>query len=212
MKPKIILCLLFLITFIAISFPAYAAVETNGFLVFEIDRYTSTEGHAGGSEIKQKFKVPLTEEFLSNFKHLPNQNSSGTGFYCGGGNLKTNQSSTRFTWWLSKTTDNRWLIHMWGMGFETVKGVVLNSENPSVTQSLTIKRLEDLDMTYIQNYNNKYDGIGISFTAKYVTSKDIDADGPIPAAPVRKADRSMFFKGDDLKNYPLEISCLFQEG
>jgi len=98
------------------------------------------------------------------------------------------------------------------MGFETVKGVVLNSKNPDVTQSLTIKRLEDLDMSYIQNYHNKYDGIGVSFTAKYVAAKDIDADGPIPAAPVLKANRSILFKGDDLKSYPLEISCLFQEG
>jgi hypothetical protein len=62
------------------------------------------------------------------------------------------------------------------------------------------------------SYLNKFDGINISFTAKYVAAKDIDVDGPIPAAPVRKADRTALFKGDGLKNYPLEISCLFQEG
>jgi hypothetical protein len=213
MKPKIILCLALVLS--GGLFGCYASANettANGFLVFEIDRYIYTEGHTGGSEIKQKFKVPLTEEFMSNFKHVPSQNSSGTGFCCSGGNLKTNNGSTRFTWWLGKTADNRWFIHMWAMGVETIDGVMVNSRNPNVTQSLTIKRLEDLDMSYMESYVNKYDGINISFTAKYVTAKDIDADGPIPAAPVRKADRSILFKGDDLKNYPLEISCLFQEG
>jgi len=210
MKPKTLL--LFLLTFIAISLPAYAAVETNGFLVFEVSRYTSAEGHSGGSEIKQKFKVPLTEEFLSNFKHVPCQSSGGTGFCCSGGNLKTDESSTRFTWWLGKTADNRWSIHMWGEGFEKVSGLLLDSKDPSVTQCLTIRKLEDLDMSYNFSYVNKYDSIGVSFVAKYVTAKDIDNDGPIPLAPVRKADHSELFKGDDSRNYPLKVSCIFQEG
>jgi hypothetical protein len=210
MKPKTLLVVLF--TFIAISLSANAAVETNGFLVFEVDRYAFTEGHAGGSEIKQKYKVPLTEEFMSNFKNVPSQNSSGTGFCCSGGNLKTKQGSTQFMWWIRKTADNHWSINMWGKGVETVNGVTVGSWNPSAQQNITIKRLEDLDMSYMLSYLNKYDGINISFTAKYVTSKDIDADGPIPTAPVLKADRSELFKDDDSTNYPLKISCVFQEG
>ena len=185
--------------------------KLNGFLVFEVGRYTYSEGHTGGSEIKQKFKVPLTEEFMSNFKHLPNQNSSGTGFCCNGGDLKTNNGSTRFIWWIRKTADSRWSINMWGEGAEMIDGVTVSSRNPKSSQSLIIKRLEDLDMSYMLSYLNKFDGINISFTAKYVAAKDIDVDGPIPAAPVRKADRTALFKGDGLKNYPLEISCLFQE-
>jgi hypothetical protein len=201
-----------LIAFVAASLTAHATDETNGFLVFEVSRYVSAGGHSGGSKVKQKFKVPLTEEFLANFKHVPSQSSSGTGFCCSGGNLRSDESSTRFTWWLGKTADNRWSIHMWGEGFEKVSGLSLNSKDPNVTQCLTIKKLDELDMSYNLSYVNKYDSIGISFTAKYVTAKDIDADGPIPSAPVRKADHSILFKGDDQKKYPLEIKCVFQEG
>ncbi len=57
-----------------------------------------------------------------------------------------------------------------------------------------------------------YDGMSISFKAKYVSAKDIEAEGPIPAAPVQKADHSDLFEGDDLSKLPLEIRCLFQEG
>jgi len=87
--------LLWLISFIVLLPPACEAQEPNGFLVFEIDR---VPWHSAGSEIKQKFKVPLTAEFLSNFSHLPSQNNMGTGFCCGGGNLKTSQGGTRFAW------------------------------------------------------------------------------------------------------------------
>ena len=183
--------------------------KTNGFLVFEIDRYTyNTEGHSGGSDIKQKFKVPLTEEFMSNFKGVPGQNSEGTGFCCAGGNLKTSEYSTGFTWWIHKTADNRWRINMWGKGVETINGIRMDSARPTVAQYLTIKHWEDLDMSY----EFGYPGMKISFTVEYVPAKDIDAEGPIPAAPVRKADQTELFKGDDLKQYPLEINCIFQEG
>lgn len=101
---------------------------------------------------------------------------------------------------------------MWGEGVETINGVKVGSRNPSVSQTVTIRKLEDLDMSYMLSYLNTFDGINIEFTAKYVTAKDIEADGPIPAAPVQTADHSELFKGDDLSNLPLEISCLFQEG
>ena len=84
--------LLLPIPFILLRPPVGEARETNGFLVFEIDR---VPWHSAGSEIKQKFKVPLTAEFLSNFRHLPSQNSMGTGFGCGGGNPKTSPGGTR---------------------------------------------------------------------------------------------------------------------
>jgi hypothetical protein len=181
-------------------------------LVFEIERYSYSAGNTHVSDIHQKFKVPLTEEFMSNFKHVPSQNSSGTGFCCSGGNLKANQGSTRFMWWIRKTVDNRWSINMWGDGVETIDGITVNSRNPKSSQSLVIKRLEDLDMSYMLSYVNTFDGINIAFTAKYVSAKDIEAEGDIHAAPVRKADRTELFKGDDLKHFPVEVSCIFQEG
>jgi len=88
---------------------ASGAGETNGFLVFEIDR---VPWHAAGSEIKQKLKVPLTAEFLANLRHLPSQNSMGTGFCFGDGNLKTNPGGTRFAWWIRKTANHRWQVNM----------------------------------------------------------------------------------------------------
>ena len=182
------------------------AGETNGFLVFEVERYT--KGATSESKIQQKFKVPLTEEFMSFFKKSPSQSSSGTGFCCNGGNLKASEGSTRFIWWIRKTADNRWGITMWGEGVETIKGVTITSRNPKASQNVTIKKWEDLDMGYMLSY----EGMGISFKAKYVTAKDIEADGHIPAAPVQKADHSELFKGDDLNSFPLEIRCLFQEG
>ena len=215
MKTKILFTLALLVLPLTPAFSqstplTSGALETNGFLVFEVERVPWH--NTGGSEIKQKFKVPLTEEFMSNFSQLPSQNSSGTVFCCSGGNLKTNEGSTRFMWWIRKTADNRWRINMWGEGVETVNGVTVGSRNPKSSQNLIIKRLEDLDMSYLLSYVNKFDGLNIGFTAKYVSAKDIKAEGDIPAAPVRKADRTELFKGDDLKQYPLEVSCIFQEG
>jgi hypothetical protein len=99
--------LLLLIALIANASPVCAALGTNGFLVFEIERLP---WHGDGPGITQKFKAPLTEEFISNFRHLPNQTSSGTGFCCAGGGLKAQPDSTRFMWWIRKTTDGRWSI------------------------------------------------------------------------------------------------------
>jgi hypothetical protein len=202
-------------SFFLVSAGLVGAAETNGFLVFEVERLTYN-GRTNESNIKQSVKVPLTEEFMSNFKHAPSQNSSGTGFCCAGGNLKTSAGSTRFIWWIRKTADNRWAINLWGEGVETIRGVTVSSWNPKTSQTLTIKTWEDLDMSYMLSYGGALSPSGgnmnISFTVKYVTAKDIDADGPIPSAPVQKADHSQLFKGDDLSNLPLEISCLFQEG
>lgn len=208
------------IAFLFVSTGIVGAVETNGFLVFEIGRFTYPSDHTNGSEIKQKFKIPLTEEFMSNFKNVPNQNGGGTGFCCQGGSLRASEGSTSFLWWIRKTADNHWSINMWGEGVETLKGVRMNSRNPKTSQSVTIKRWEDLDMSYMQSYSiggfgssgsNPFGGMNISFTAKYVSAKDIEADGYIPAAPVQKADHTVLFKGDDSSNLPLEINCLFQE-
>lgn len=211
-KLHIMKTLLFLITLIAFSPLTGVAVETNGFLVFTIERGAYGEGRpSGGSVVRQKFKVPLTEAFLSNFKHVSSQNSMGSEFYCGGGNLANSPGSTRFTWWLHKTADGHWSIRMWGAGFEIIKGVHLNSENPSVTECVTIKKLEDLDMSYNLSYVNMYDSVGISFGAKYMSDKEIQAAGFIPTAPVKKADHSDLFKGDISTNYPIMFQCAFQE-
>src|SRR6266853_94413 len=203
MKPKLVLAVIVSIvkpirlsslatTLLVLLTGIVGAVETNGFLVFEVGRYTynSRDGRQSGPCIQQRFKVPLTEEFMLNFKHVPGQNSSGTGFCCQGGNLKTSEGSTRFMWWIRKTADNRWAINMWGEGVETIKGVTMSSRNPKTSQNLTIKRWEDLDM----NYMFSYAGMNISFTAKYVTAKDIEAGGHIPAAGVQKADHSELFR------------------
>ncbi len=135
------------VALLLVSTGMVGAVETNGFLVFEVERLAYT-GRTNESDIKQSFKVPLTEGFMSNFKHAASQNSSGTGFCCAGGNLKTSAGSTRFTWWIRKTADNRWRINMWGEGVETMKGVTMSSRNPKTSHNLTITRWEDLDMGY----------------------------------------------------------------
>lgn len=67
-------------------------------------------------------------------------------------------------------------------------------------------------LSYSGGFNSSGGNMNISFTAKYATAKDIQADRPIPAAPVEKADHSELFKRDDLNSFPLEIRCLFQEG
>jgi hypothetical protein len=67
-------------------------------------------------------------------------------------------------------------------------------------------------LSYGGGFNSSGGDMNISFTAKYVTAKDIQADGPIIAAPVEKADHSELFKADGSSNLPLELSCLFQEG
>ena len=203
---KTTLCAL---TLSAFSLCANAQAQTNGFLVFEVDRVNF---HTQGTEIKQRFKVPLTEEFMSQFKNLPNQNSSGTGFYCVGGEPRSAAGSTRFMWWIRRTEDDRWAINMCGQGVETINGVKVGSMNPKTSDHMTIKRLDDLDMSYQISYLNKFDGVNVSFTAKYVPAKGIDADGAIPNVPVKKADQSELFKGDDLSKLPLELHCAFQEG
>ncbi len=201
------------LAFLLVSTGVVGAVETNGFLVITIERLAYA-GPTNQSDIKQSFKVPLTEEFMSNFKHVPSQRSSGTGFWCNGGDLKTIDGSTRFMWWIRKTTDNRWRINMWGEGVETINGVTVSSHSPKTSQNLIIRRWEDLDMSYMLTYggNLSPSSMNISFRARYVTAKDIEADGPVPAAPVQKPDRSKLFKGDDLSKFPLEIRCGFQEG
>ena len=101
---------------------------------------------------------------------------------------------------------------MWGEGVETVDGVKVGSMNPKTSQYLSIKRLEDLDMTCQLSYLHEFDGINVLFSAKYVSAEDLKAAGDIPTAPVRKADRTELFKGDDSNQIPVAVSCIFQEG
>lgn len=181
-----------------------AASDTNGFLVFKIGRlaYSTTNGSAISPEIEQAFKIPLTPEFLSNFKHLPIPwKSQGTGFCCGGRIEKIPDGgfNVGFTWWLERTSDHRWHIHIWG------------SMNPTATQSVTIKNLEDLDMSYLASYVNMTNGVNESFDVKYMSADAIQHEGPIPTASVTRADRSELFKADRLTNCPEVLSGLFQE-
>jgi hypothetical protein len=177
-----------------------AASETNGFLVIEIDRYpySKPDGKPTEPEIKQSFKIPLTTEFLSNFKNPPNDHSTGSGFCCGG--QFNNHQDTGFMWWLNKTSNNRWHAHMW-----------MTASNPSVTQGLTFKSLEDLDMFYEQESVNNSGGVNVSFSAKYVSGEEIQHGGSIPTIPVKKADQSELFRGDSLTNCPIAASGSFQE-
>ncbi len=191
--------------------PLAQAGGTSGFLVFEIDRYEYNAG-TKVSEVRQRFKVPLTERFLSNFKNGPSQHSAGTGFYCNGADLKTDTGSTRFMWWIRKTADGRWAVNMWGSGVETIDGRKEVSRNPCATQSLVIRRWADLDMRYMLSYVNGYHGLNVSFQAKYLPSKRLRSLGPVPTALVNKADGSLLFKPGNSAHYPIELHCGFQEG
>jgi hypothetical protein len=123
------------------------------------------------------------------------------------GDLKNGKGTTQFMWWIRKTTDDRWSINMWGEGVEMVKGVPISSRTARASQNLTIKKWEDLEMNYMLSYDN---GLNVSFKAKHVTPEDIKGLGPIPTVPIKMADRTILFEGDDLKNSPVEISCGFQ--
>ena len=191
---------------------ADAGSQKNGFLVFEVNRCSYAQGNGAGSSVRQSFKIPLSVEFLSQFKNVPSQNSSGTGFYCAGGALKGAEGSTAFMWWIRKTGDSRWEINMWGEGVETIDGMKLYSRNPKSSQYTKIKQWEDLDMTYMLSYVGKVRGMNIIFKARYVAAKDIDSEGVIPALPVKRSDQSELFKGDDVGKFPLQLRSGFQEG
>ena len=67
-------------------------------------------------------------------------------------------------------------------------------------------------MSYLISYDNMPSGLGVTFSAKYVTAEDKKTLDAIPEVGVKKSDGSILFKGDDLSKCPLEIHCLFQEG
>jgi hypothetical protein len=190
------------------------AEEARGYLVIEVSRLTYSGNHKKDLGIKQSFKISLTKEFMANFKHLPNPNSQGTGFCCSAGSLKINNGGTLFTWWIRRgnPNDSHWHINMWGEGVETVKRAKIESLSHTATIDLKIKNWDDIDMRYLVSYLNGYDGINVSFTARYVSAEDHKTLDAIPAAPVQKADRSVLFKGDDLSRLHFETSCSFQEG
>jgi hypothetical protein len=154
----------------------------------------------------------LTDAFMSNFKRLPvPKQSEGTGFYCNGGELKTTHGTTHFIWWIQQTTNRHWAVNMWAGGAETVNNVQLYSGNPSVSQDLTIKAWEDLDMSYMLSFQNKPVGLNISFTAKYATADSLKSSETVPTPFVQRADGSVLFKGDNMAELPMEIRCAFQE-
>jgi hypothetical protein len=211
------LCLLLLTTTACFAQPpttnSITPTEPKGFLVFEIERYLYSTRNGKGEQdgdLKQSFKVPLTPEFMANFKELPGQNSSGTGFYCRAGNSKSDSTGTGFMWWIRRTADHRWAINMWGKGTEAIAGVKLNSANCNVSQNVTIRNWEDLDMNYMLSFFSKDKGLNVSFTAKYLTAQEMKTAGPIPTAPVETADHSIIFKSENPAQSPIQIECGFQ--
>jgi hypothetical protein len=179
-----------------------AASDTNGFLVFKIERfdYGATNGAATNPEIKQSFKIPLSSEFFSNFKNLPTQHSPGTSFYCSSHFEKPRDGDPGFLWWLERTSDHRWYIHMWA-----------TFGNPAVAQSMTIKNLEDLDMSYENGQRDISGGVNVTFSAKYVSAEEMQREGPVLAAAVKREDQSQLFRGDILTNCPIALSGGFQD-
>jgi hypothetical protein len=193
---------------ICFSSSIFAAGQTNGFLVIEIDRFVWSTS----SNLTQHFKIPLTDEFLSNFKHGPSRQSMGTGFMCRGGSLKAKIDSTSFIWWIHRTADNRWAVNMWGRGTEDVNGHELAMGNPSCSQDVVINKLDDLWMRYMLSFSSHpHEGLNVSFTAKFETAKEMESEKPMSIPPVKKADGSMLFIGDDQSSQAVNIECQFQE-
>lgn len=215
---KTVLRILILLSQLLIASPA-ATNTPNNYLVIKIVHLAYPHhardrlGHKSeDTEVKQSFKIPLTDEFMANFKNLPRKDSEGTGFCCSGGNLKGMQSSsTGFAWWIQRTGDNRWAINMWGKGEEMVNGVKINFGNPGVSQCVTVKRWEDIDMDYMISYIRDGEGVNVAFSAKFVAANDAGLLDSTPVARVLKADRSTLFEGADTTGLPLVIGCLFQE-
>jgi hypothetical protein len=185
---------------------------TNGFLVIEINRYAySMNSGRSTSDVTQRFKVPLTDEFLSNFKYGPTSERMGTGFSVSGGNLKAANGSTGFAWGIHRMTDHRWSIGMWGGGTEKVNGRELGMGNPGCSQDIVINKLEDLWMRYMLSFGNVPGGLNVSFTARFESAKEMQSEKPMAVPPVKKADGTMLFIGDDQSKQPINLECQFQE-
>lgn len=210
MKRLLVPLIPLVLALLALSAPA--AVKPNGYLVFEIQRHCFPKGEHDESNVKRKFKIPLTTKFFAGFRSSPSKNSSGTGFYCQGGDLKSNDGTTRFMWWLRKKIDGRWAIDMWGRGLEVFNKSKQSSWNPTVTQSVTVKAIEDIDMAYMISYLSDNEGVNVTFRAHFVKGEDIGLEGEVPTATVLDFDQSLLQSGDDLTQSPVVISCGFQEG
>jgi hypothetical protein len=197
---------------IGFSSSIYAASQTNGFLVFEIERDAYSTNGRTVSDVTERFKIPLTDEFLSNFKHgpIPYQ-SMGTGFLCRGGVPAGKSGGMSFAWWMHRTKDHRWYINMWSDGAEKVNGRVMGMGNPSCSQEITIAKLDDLWMRYTLSFVNIPGGVNVGFTAKFEPAKDIVSEKTMLTPPVKRADGSMLFIGGDQSKQPINLDCLFQE-
>lgn len=203
-----------LITALLIVFNSVSALATDtqpGYLVFSLGRAT------WGSHVDENysFKVFLNDEFKAQFKHLPNQHSMGTGFYCGGRKADPAPSwsgPTGFTCWVRRTSDGKLSINMWGKGTEEIKGHRISSQNPSASQYVIFKSWEDIDMVYQLSYQaGMGDGLNVSFKVKYypATSKKLEE---IPLAPIRKTDQGDLIPRELKDNKNVTFGCGFQEG
>jgi hypothetical protein len=182
------------------STSVFALDSQPGYLVFKLSRHSYQQGSKNESF---SYKVALNEEFRRQLKNLSDEPLRSTGFYCGGGTPK----QTVFTWWAHPVKNGKVYINMWGQGAEEVTGRSISSRNPSVSQYVTFKSWQDVDMTYQLSYvNNTADGLNVSFEVKYLpaTANEISK---IPFAPIRKADESVI----TLKDAQLaRFQCGFQ--
>jgi hypothetical protein len=83
--------------------------------------------------------------------------------------------------------------------------------NPKCQQEIVINKLEDLWMSYMLSFQNVPGGLNVSFTARFVSTKEMQSEKPMFIPPVKKADGSMLFIGDDQSKQPINLDCLFQE-
>ena len=189
--------------------------EPKGYLVFGIDRFVYLGSDTKGMETKQEVKVPLTAEFMANFKNLGNQTRMGTGFYCLNARLDGN-GGTGFAWNIHKTNpyDNRWAITVWADGGEEINGARATARNPSVQENFVVRNLEDIEMNHMVSYSgglNPRGGVNVSFSVKYVSADDHKTLDSIPAAEVKKANGKVLFKGGDAASSSGHMSFSFQE-
>jgi hypothetical protein len=91
-----------------------------------------------------------------------------------------------------------------------VRALSVSSHNPSVSQYVTFKAWEDIDMVYQLSYLNKRaDGLNVNFEVKYLPTSDSEVS-KASLAPVRKADASVLIPGDKLENKTFKFNCGFQ--
>jgi hypothetical protein len=207
MKSSLVLVML------VFSTAVFADGKLDGYLVFEIEHYEyGTHQGAHDPKFIQKFKIPLTKQFMTNFSKPPiPRESMGTGFLCSAREVKPQPEGTDFAWWIRKTLGHRWAINMWGHGEENLSGTNVFFGYPGCSQDVVLKNLEDLDMSYMISYVKGYAGVNVSFTARYVKARDLPPTEHIPIPLVKRQDGSVIFPATESTNFVVQVRCLFQD-